>query len=173
MQAPKQLIIMSLQLFTVKTINGSDAKAGSVLFNSNRILNNGRTIDTNDTWFEYSKDINGVIGEKVVVDDAIATFDNIYAAATGTFKLIPIHDDLHDTSSATTSKVVNLEDIAYGVDLTSSPLKSLLWIQSGRKLEKVLADIRIATLEDWAVTGTSTSTTTSTSSTSTSSTTTT
>lgn len=161
---------MSLQIFTVESKNGDTSFAGSVLFNSNRILNNGRTIDTNDTWFEYSKDINGVIGDKYEVDDAIATFENIYAAATGTFKLIPIHDDLHDPNSATTSKVVNLEDIAYGIDLTSSPLKSLLWIQSGSKLEKVLADIRIATLEDWAVTGTSTSTTTSTSSTTTSTT---
>lgn len=150
---------MGLKQFTIVSKSSDTSYAGTALFNSTRIKNNGRTVNTNNTWFEYAKDSNSSVFDKYEIDEAIATFDDIYTDSTGAFKLMAVHDDVNDSASDTTSKVIDLDDIVYGIALPSNTNKSLLWIQSGSKVEKILVNLKLATIEDWAQTGTSTSTT--------------
>lgn len=161
---------MGIAILTIEKINGSDARAGAALFNSNRILNDAQLIDTDDTHFTYAKNVNDVVGDKYWVSETLTTADDVYGAVNTTYYTLPIHDDLHDSSSSTTSKPVDADDIAYGVPFGSDTSKCLLWIQSGGKVEKFLVDKSLYAIEDQIMTG-STTTTTSTSTSTTTSTT--
>jgi len=158
---------MGLKILTTKTKNGSSDSA-SVLFNSNR-MSNLRTIDTNDSYFEYAMKTDDVVKTKYTVDEALATADNAYTAASVTFYTLPVHDDVNDSGSDTTNKAIAAEDIALGRAFGSVSTKSLLWVQEGGKLVKKLVNKPLSTIEDYIMTGTTTTSTTSTSTTSTTS----
>lgn len=160
---------MGIKLLTVLERNSDTSYAGSVLFNSNR-MSNMQVNGSADTFFEYGLNTNDVVFDKYIVDEAIATADDVFAAVSSTFYLLPIHDDVNDSSSDTTNKVIDPDDIAKGIALPSDDTKSLLFVQNGGKVEKVLVNKALETIEDYVMTGTTTSTTTSTSSSTTSST---
>ena len=150
---------MGLKILTVLYKEQDSTFAGNVLFNSKFVLNDAKTYDTDDTLFHYGKNKNDRIGEEYWVDEALATFDDIYTASSGTFFTLPIYDDVNDATSSTTNRAIDLDDIVKGIALPSSTTKSLLWVQSGGKVNKILVNQELQTIEDMAVTGSTTTTT--------------
>jgi hypothetical protein len=90
---------MGLKILTVEFVNGEAGRAGSVLFNSNRVLNDAKLIDADDTHFSYAKDINAVIGDKYWVSETLTTFDDIYASPSVNFYTLPVYADSNDAAS--------------------------------------------------------------------------
>jgi hypothetical protein len=158
---------MGLKILTVEKKGGDTGFAGSVLFNSNRVLNDAKLVDTDDTHFSYAKDINAVIGDKYWVSETLTTFEDMYTSPSVNFYTLPVHADSNDAASDTTNRPIAVDDIAYGIALPSDTSKSLLWVQSGAKVEKVLVNKALGTIEDYVGTGTTTTSSTTTSSTTT------
>lgn len=153
---------MGLGLLTILTKNNSTDAAGSVLFNSNRIVNSTmRLYSTDDTYFEYSKDINATHGDKITVSETLATADNIFTAAAVTFYTLPVRESLADSASTTTNRVFDVLDIAYGVAYGPDTTQSFIWAQDGKIVRKYLVNKPLQTISDYITTGTTTTTTTS------------
>src|SRR6056297_271912 len=144
---------MGLKLLTIVQRDHDTSYAGSALFNSGRI-SNMQLVNTNNTYFEYAMKEGDVVKELFEVDETLTTADNVFTAVNTTFYTLPVHDDLHDSSSDTTNKAIPADDIAYGVPFGSNASKCLLWIQEGGKLEKYLVNKPLATIEDYIMTGT-------------------
>jgi hypothetical protein len=164
---------MGLKILTVLKINEDTSKAGSILFNSNRVT--GMQLNgTTDTFFLYPSDLKtggktaAVVKDKVVVDETLTTADGIYDAVNKTFQTLPVYDDVNDITSSTTNIVIDPNDIAKGKALTATPSKSLLWIQEGGIVRKYLVNKYLGAIEDYIMTGTTTSSTSTSTSSSTS-----
>ena len=149
---------MGLKILTVLYQNSDSSKAGAVLLNSNRV-SNAKLHDTNDTVFNYESIKNqDVVLDKYWVDETLTTFDDIYNAVNKTFYTLPVHDDVDDSSSATTNRPIDVDDIVRGVAYSSS--KSLLHVQDGGKIVKILVNKSLYAIEDYVMTGTTTTSTT-------------
>lgn len=160
---------MGLAVFQAKTINYDSGKAGSVLLNSDGI-SKLRLEGSDDSFFEYALREDDIVKDKYVVDETLTTSDDIFTANSVVAYTLPVHEDPNDSTSSTTNKVIDPTKIRKGIGLPSDATKSLLWIQRGGKVEKILVDKALQTIDDYVGTGTTTSTSTSSSSTSTTST---
>lgn len=147
---------MGILRLTVKTKNGDDAYAGTVLFNS-AYMEGLRLDGSDDSFFVYHEGDLDVIGDKYVVNETLTSADNIFTAANKTFYTLPVHDDVNDSSSATTSKVLDPNKIVKGVALASDASKSILWMEfvSG-KVTKILVNQYLKAIYDYVMTGTTT-----------------
>jgi hypothetical protein len=146
---------MGLLRLTVKTKNDQAAFAGTVLFNS-AYMRGLQTTGSTDSFFFYMNDKNDKVFDKYVVDEAIASADNIFDAIEKTFYTLPVHDDVSNSSSATTTKVIDPETIIKGIEFSSDDSKSLLWIQEGGKTVKILVNQFLKAIYDYVMTGTTT-----------------
>ena len=146
---------MALKRLTVVNKNGDTSFAGTVLFNSTYmqdVKNSGV-----QTSFSYRKTETNANPDKYLVSEALATVDAIFDVPTVTYMIVTVRDDVTDSTSSTTNKVVDLEDIIKGIALPSDTTQSLLWIQdTPKKVVKILADKFLKAITDLSSTGTTT-----------------
>ena len=146
---------MALKRLTVVNKNGDTSFAGTVLFNSTYmqdVKNSGV-----QTSFSYRKTETNANPDKYLVSDALATVDAIFDVPTVTYMIVTVRDDVNDSTSSTTNKVVDLNDIIKGIALPSDTTQSLLWIQdTPKKVVKILADKFLKAITDLSSTGTTT-----------------
>lgn len=155
---------MSLLRMTVVSVDNDTTKAGTVLFNS-KFIERARTLSATRTVFHYRENVKGRITKKVIVSDALGTLTDIYKAyAVGksttyqeTFAIVKVRDSINDSTSDTTNKTIDLEDIVKGIELPSDTSQSLLWIvDAKKKVTKMLVDKFLKAFSDQASTGTTT-----------------
>ena len=157
---------MGLLRLTVTSKNGKTDYAGTVLFNSDYIMN-ARTYNaaTNNTYFNYRKMEDDSVPDEYIVSDMLSTVVGAYAApAVGksttyqeTFSIATFRDDIGDSTSSTTNRVIDLRDIVKGIALPSDTTQSILWISKGpRNVKKFLVDKFLKAFEDLWTTGTTT-----------------
>jgi len=149
---------------TVVSCNGDTSKAGTVLFNSNYI-EGAQNYNTVQTFFYYrSMEIDSV-PDKYVVSDALGTVLSIFdppakgkaSTYAETYTVATFRDDHNDSTSDTTNRVLDFEDIVKGIALPSDITQSLLWIADGhKKPRKFLVDKFLKALSDQSSTGTTT-----------------
>lgn len=144
-----------LQRLTVLTRNDDASYAGTVLFNS-KFMKEVQTIDAGTFFYYKGSDVDSV-PDKYVVSDVLSTVDNMFAAASATFTTATVRDDPNDSTSSTTSRIIDLDDIVKGVALASDTSQSLLWISLGGKgSKKILVDKYLKAFSDLSSTGTTT-----------------
>jgi len=147
---------MALQRLTVLTKNGDSAYAGTVMFNSD-LIQGAKEHNGTGTSFFYRRTDEDRTPDKYTVSDSVGTISAIYAAASGTYAIVTFRDDINDSTSDTTNKVIDLDDIVKGIELPSDTTQSLLWIKKGtRKTVKVLVDKFLKALTDLSTSGTTT-----------------
>ena len=155
---------MSLLRLTVTKKNGSVDYAGTVLFNS-KFIQEPRTLSATETFFKYRRTDGDRTPDEYIVSDLLSTVVGIYnPPAVGksttyqeTYSIMTFRDDINDSTSDTTNKTVDLDDIVKGIALPSDTTQSILWIAKGtRKTEKFLVDKFLKALEDLSTTGTTT-----------------
>jgi hypothetical protein len=115
-----------------------------------------QTLDS-QTFFYYKNCDNDSTPDKYIVSDVLNTVDGIFDAASATYMIEAVRDDVNDSTSSTTNKIIDLDDIVKGIALPSDTTQSLLWIaETPKKVVKILVDKFLKAISDLASTGTTT-----------------
>jgi len=155
---------MSLKRLTVVSKSNDTSFAGTVLFNS-KFIQNAQNYNTTQTSFFYRRTDEDRTPELYIVSDALGTVVEAFDPASQgkintyeqTYAIVTFRDDINDSTSDTTNKVIDFEDIVKGIALPSDTTQSILWLAKGsRKTVKVLVDKFLKALEDQSSTGTTT-----------------
>jgi replication-associated recombination protein RarA len=154
---------MSLLRLTVLSKNDDTGFAGTVLFNS-KYMDKPYASGSNTVFF-YRSTGKRIVKDKYIVSDPLSTVIGIYnPPAVGkttdnveTFAVVTFRDDINDSTSSTTNKSIDLEDIVKGIALPSDTTQSILWLANGtHRTRKFLIDKFLKAFEDLYTTGTTT-----------------
>ena len=136
--------------------NNDTSFAGTVMFNSD-LIQGLKENNSSGASFFYRRTDSDRMPDQYIVSDSVGTISAIYAAASGTYAIVTFRDDINDSTSDTTNKVIDLDDIVKGIELPSDTTQSILWLGKGtRKTVKVLVDKFLKALTDLSTSGTTT-----------------
>ena len=155
---------MAIFVLTVVKKDDDASHAGSLLFNSNR-LGTFKTINTDNTIFEYFEDRHNRKAHmnKYEVDEAVAVVAAKIAVNNKlVYALTSYCDSDYSTSGNTEVIYISTDEIAKGAAYGADSTKSWLWVEkSPGKVVKYLVNKLLGTIADYVNTGSTTTTTTS------------